>query len=209
MNLHRTTGQADWESIDPSDYTLWQKIAAATHGYVTPGNVTTLIGLVLVTLGLLQVVAGEYWLGGVLVIAGRLLDLVDGWLADATHTKSPLGEIADAAADKIETFAAIAVLFIASLAPWWVLIGLLLPHIAISGVAYIARRKGVSLHPSRLGKISMALLWAALFGFIVLSVITSDVLGGIVYGIAVLSAVTTLYATAGYVMELLRKTRAK
>jgi cardiolipin synthase (CMP-forming) len=206
MNLHRTNGQPEWVSVEPSGYNLWQRVAAATHGYVTPGNMTTLCGLVLVMIGLVHIVAEEYWLGGVLVVIGRLLDLVDGWLADITHTKSPLGEIADAGADKIETFAAIAVLFAAALAPWWLLVALILPHVGIAIIAYIARTKNVQLHPSRLGKISMALLWVALFGFIIVKGVDSGALSGVVYGVAVVSVLTTLYAAAGYAMSLMRKT---
>ena len=206
MNLHRTDGQPEWASIDPSAYNFWQRIAAATHGYVTPGNLTTLCGLVLVVIGLMQIIAEEYWLGGTLIIVGRLFDLVDGWLADITRTKSPLGETADAGADKIETFAAIVVLFIAALAPWWLLAALILPHVGITVIAYVARKRNVTLHPSRLGKISMALLWLALFGFILLRVADNTVLSGMVYGIAAISVLTTLYAAAGYAMSLMRKT---
>jgi cardiolipin synthase len=206
MNLHRTNGQPEWASVEPGQYNFWQRIAARTRGYVTPGNLTTLVGLALVVFGLAQIVAEEYWLGGVLVIVGRLLDLVDGWLADITRTKSPLGEIADAGADKIETFAAIGVLFVATLAPWWLLVALILPHVGISIIAYVARIKNIQLHPSRLGKISMALLWVALFGFIIAKVVDSGILSGVVYGVAVVSVLTTLYAAAGYAMSLMRKT---
>lgn len=205
MKLHRTSGHPDWATVNRRDYTVWQKIADATHGYVTPGNVTTLCGLTLVMIGLLQLVAGEYVAGGVLVIVGRLLDLVDGWLAELTQTKSPLGELMDAVADKIETLAAVAVLFVAEVAPLWVLLALVVPHLFIAGIALVGRVNRLQIHPSRLGKISMALLWVVVFGFIILSIADNTMIGTVVYTVALLTIVLTVYAAAQYGFQLVRR----
>ena len=205
MKLHRTTGQPDWATVDPHDYTFWQKIAASTHGYVTPGNITTLCGLILVAIGLLQLVAGEYVVGGVFIVVGRLLDLVDGWLAELTQTKSPLGEMMDAVADKLETLGAVAVLLIAEIAPLWILLALVVPHVIIAGIAFIGRLRQLQLHPSRIGKISMALLWVVVFGFIVLSVTDNAVVGTAAYTMALLTIALTMYAMISYGLQLVRR----
>lgn len=205
MKLHRTTGQPDWATIDPRSYTLWQKIAASTQGYITPGNITTVCGLILVVIGLLQLVAGDYVAGGVYIVVGRLLDLVDGWLADLTRTKSPLGEVMDAAADKLETLGAVAVLLVAEIAPLWVLLALVVPHLIIAGIALVGRLKGVQLHPSRTGKISMALLWVVVFGFIILSVTESTIIGTTIYSVALLTILLTIYAMVSYGLQLARR----
>ena len=205
MKLHRTTGQPDWATVDPQDYTFWQKIAASTHGYVTPGNITTVCGLTLVTIGLLQLVASEYVAGGIFIVVGRLLDLVDGWLAELTQTKSPLGEVMDAAADKLETLGAIVVLLVVEIAPLWVLLALVVPHLIIAGIAFMGRLWRLQLHPSRIGKISMALLWVVVFGFIGLSVTDNPVAGTAVYATALLTISLTVYATINYGLQLLRR----
>jgi phosphatidylglycerophosphate synthase len=203
MNLHRTTGRPDWADTRHRDYTYWQSLAVATRGVLTPGNVITVIGLGLVVYGLVALLSGEYWLGGGLIVMGRLLDLVDGWAADVTHTKSPLGELFDAAADKLETIAAIVVMYLADLAPWWLLSSLLLPHIVIAGISLVARMRGIELHPSRAGKVSMALLWLGLFGLVVNRIYEGSlIITGGVYGVVAATLMLTIYATFDYARQL-------
>jgi phosphatidylglycerophosphate synthase len=203
MNLHRTTGKPDWAGIRQQDYTYWQLLAVATRGFVTPGNIITVLGLGLVVYGLVVLLGGQYWLGGSLIVIGRLLDLVDGWAADMTRTKSPLGELFDATADKLETVAAIIVMYIAQLAPWWLLSSLLLPHVVIAVISLVARMCGIELHPSRAGKVSMALLWLGLFGFVGHRLYEgSSVITVGVYGIVAVTLITTVYATIEYARQL-------
>lgn len=206
MNLHRTTGRPDWVAIDPREHTSWHKLAVLTGGVVTPGNLATVVGLVLVLAGLVALLAHDYWLASGLIIVGRLCDLVDGWLADVTQTKSPLGELMDAGADKIETFAAIIVMYIAVLAPWWILTLLVVPHVLTSILAAIARLKGVSIHPSRIGKVSMALLWVCLVALLLVRIAS---LGGVAvyvaYGLVAVTSILALGALVGYVRLLRAK----
>jgi phosphatidylglycerophosphate synthase len=168
MQLHRTTGTPDWETVPIAKRNRWQTLAARTHGVFTPGNIVTLGGLVLVGIGLYAVARQHYWLGLSFVGAGRLSDLLDGWLAESTGTKSPLGELLDAGADKLGTFATIIVFYTSHLAPWWIVTALLLPHVMISASTLIAQHKHRRLHPSQAGKISMALSWLCLVGFVLL-----------------------------------------
>lgn len=201
MNLHRSNNKPDWELMDASDRNVWQRIAAVTTGIVTPGNVVTFIGILLVVVGLFEILKENYWWGSALIIVGRLCDLLDGWLAESTQTKSPLGELLDASIDKLGTILTIVVFYVAALAPWLLLTALLLPHIWIAVIAFMARRKNEQLHPSRLGKISMALLWAALFGFVLVRAFNVPDLmlpSAVVYGLSAGSIVTSIYAAIGY-----------
>lgn len=206
MNLHRTTGRPDWADVDPARYNLWQKLAVATRGIVTPGNLTTFVGLGLVLAGLLVIAQQNYWLAGSLIVVGRFLDLVDGWLADMTGTKSPLGEFMDAGADKLETFAAIIVMYYTSLAPWWLLTALLLPHLAITLLATIARVRQRELHPSRLGKLSMAMLWVSLFGLIAGRLFDWGQIGSMAVAAV---ALVTISMTVGALIEYWRQLQLK
>jgi phosphatidylglycerophosphate synthase len=107
----------------------------------------------------------HYWNGLALIVVGRLCDLLDGWVAETTHTKSPLGEVLDASADKLSTLAAVIAGFISHVAAWWLLALLLLPQVIITALSAFAYFRHTALHPSRLGKVSMAATWACFAAF--------------------------------------------
>lgn len=206
MNLHRTTGASDWQAVSVSERNLWQRIAARTHGIVTPGNIVTVIGLGLVIVGLGALLQAHYIMGTILVVVGRLFDLLDGWLAHATATKSPLGEIFDAAADKVGTILTVVTLFVGMFGPWWLLCLLVLPHVAIPIIAYSGRRRHKKIHPSRLGKLSMAAAWVGLIGLIIVHAaqLSWPALGAImVYAICLLSSAMGLWSALGYAKEII------
>jgi phosphatidylglycerophosphate synthase len=205
MNLHRSDSNPDWTDVKPTDRTVWQNVAVNTRGIVTPPNFITVIGLGLVIIGLMFVMQRQDWIGIGLIIVGRLLDLVDGWLAELTQTKSPVGELFDAAADKIGTILTIIVFYAALLAPWWLLTAMLLPHIIISVISLQARRQKKQLHPSRLGKVSMAALWVGLFGFVLLraaGLADVSIVIVTVYLVSVLSVLMSSAAAVSYGSEL-------
>src|SRR5437764_4120352 len=105
MDMHRSTGLPDWENVSQNDWNRWQRHAQATHSLITPGNVISILGLLGVFLSLLLINNTHYRLGLIILAVSRLLDIVDGWAAQITGTKSPFGERIDAATDKIATFA--------------------------------------------------------------------------------------------------------
>lgn len=199
MNLHRTTGKPDWDNVSPATRSIFQKVAAATNGILSPANIISVLGLGLVVYGLVEIINQQFWLGLVFVAIGRLLDIVDGAVAEATHTKSPLGELVDASIDKIGTLLTIITLFVANIADWWVIVILLLPQVIIPVIIFFKRRKGINVHPTRVGKVSMALVWVSVVGLLLvkaLGYMMTMVFG--VYVIAVLSLVLGMYALWQY-----------
>jgi phosphatidylglycerophosphate synthase len=166
MNLHRSTGKADWEKVAPASRAFFQRVAAATKGLVTPANFITIIGLGVVVYGLVMLLQGHYVLGLVLLAAGRLLDILDGIVAEATGTKSALGEFFDAVADKVGTFLTFIVLIGIGITYWWVMLALILPQVLIPLVVFYRKQKRLPIHPTRPGKLSMAFLWAGIVGLI-------------------------------------------
>jgi len=166
MNLHRTKKQPDWELIKPADRSSIQKVAAATNGYLTPPNVITIIGLGLVLYGIYALLNQDFLIAFTALLIGRALDILDGYVADKTGTKSPLGELFDAAVDKIGTLLTIAAFFLAAVAPWWVVVLVLLPQVIIPLVIFYKRTKKIHVHPTRAGKLSMALTWVGLLELI-------------------------------------------
>jgi len=199
MNLHRTTGKADWEHVKPSDYNIFQKVSAATHGVASPANIITIIGLGIVVFGLALILQGSFWAGLILLAVGRLLDIVDGVVAESTGTKSPLGELFDAAADKIGTLLTIVVLIVAGITYWWIILALILPQVIIPLVAFYKKRKNAAIHPTRQGKLSMASAWVGIVGLLVVKALDGFLpLAIVIYVIVGVSLVLGLYALWQY-----------
>lgn len=167
MNLHRTSGQPDWEQTAPSARSFVQRLAASTQGVVSPANVITLIGLGLVVWGLIALLNNDFWIGFSLLVIGRLFDILDGMVAEWTKTKSPLGEIIDAVADKVGTVLTIIVVLMMGITYWWVIVALVIPQAFISVVIFYKKQKGIAVHPTRAGKLSMAAAWMGIVGLFV------------------------------------------
>lgn len=162
MDMHRAHRQADWEHIDPSEWTVWQQYAARTNGWLTLGNIISFIGLLAVLVGYFLLwnhtfVAGFWW-----VVLGRSADILDGFVANHTLTKSHVGETLDAGIDKIILFIGIGVFWYIQAVSHNVLILLAVVQVGIAVTSLFARSKNIVLHPSRTGKYSAAVLWLAL-----------------------------------------------
>ena len=200
MNLHRTSAKADWEKVAPAKHNLFQKVAAATGGFVSPANVVTIIGLGIVVYGLIAILNEQYWLGLVLLAVGRLLDIVDGVVAEATKTKSPLGEIFDAAADKVGTILTLLILIIGGITNIWILAALIAPQVITPFVALYKKRTNQTIHPTRQGKLSMATAWVGIVGLLVVKALNDfQPLAVAVSIIIVISFALGMYALWQYV----------
>jgi phosphatidylglycerophosphate synthase len=160
MDLHRAT-RSDWSNIPPQQHNLWQRLAAGSHGIMTPGNIISLLGALSVLRGLFFLSNGQLVDGIWTIFIGRLADILDGMVADYTKTKSPLGEVIDASVDKVIILIALFVLLDQHLLPWPV--GLVMAGHALYniGVSTVARALGVSLHPSQAGKLCAVFEWGA------------------------------------------------
>lgn len=205
MDLHRVTGKADWQKVTATKHNAWQRTAAATNGVVTPGNALTLLGFGLVLAGLFAINGENYRLGASLLATGRLLDIADGLAADHTGTKSPLGESLDAGFDKLGTVLAAGVFIYVAVAPRWLLLALIVPHVIMTLIFLIAQRRSVRIHPSRVGKLSMAGVWVSLVGFILLKATnssSSSIAAITVDGLAIIAAAAGIYTAVTYATKL-------
>lgn len=199
MNLHRASKKADWEVVAPSQRNFFQSLAASTNGFVSPANIITVIGLGVVIYGLFALLNGDYLVGLIALVGGRLLDIVDGVVAEATKTKSSLGELFDAAADKIGTLLTIIVLFVIAIADWWVLVALLIPQVVIPLLIFYKKQKGIGVHPTRPGKLSMAATWVGIAGLIAVKAFDGFApLAITVYLVIGISLVLGIYASWQY-----------
>lgn len=208
MNLHRSGKRSDWKRLSPRRWNSWQRLASWSSGVLTPGNMFTLLGLIAVLAGLYLVTQRLYLAGLILIIGGRLCDVLDGWLADRTHTKSPLGEAFDAVADKLETAMVVVVLVLSGIAPTWVAFVLLVPQTLTALLTFIMLRSGQVLHPIRAGKLAMAFVWVVLTGFILLQVVPVDLrtlFRTIAYGSLIIQVLLWGYAFKSYISPSSKK----
>lgn len=166
MDLHHTSGRPDWATVPSAERTNWQRMAARTGGAITPGNIITAVGFILVLIGLVGILRHAYWWGFALIVLGRLCDILDGLAAEATGTKSPLGEALDVACDKAGSILSFGALLLAHVISWPVAALLLLPNLSIIAFTRLAARRHTKLHPARSGKLAMAATWAALICFL-------------------------------------------
>jgi phosphatidylglycerophosphate synthase len=162
LSLHRVENKPDWADVPLAERNVWQRAAAKTNGVFTPGNVVTILGAALSGWGIGMLVAHHIWWAIILLAIGRLLDIVDGMVADRTGTKSGLGEILDAVIDKFIISFTVIGMIVAQVAPLWLLIVFILPHLIITVIANLERAWGIRVHPSRLGKTTALLAWLAI-----------------------------------------------
>lgn len=167
VKLHHTTGVPDWLQQKPASRNYWQRLAATTSGVITPANVASFLGLVIVFYGISLLRTHEFALAALVVAVGRGFDVVDGFVAEHTGTKSPLGEAVDAVCDKLGTIAVLTAVGVEHIVPWWVVIVVALHHAVNSIVAYISWRRKLAMRPTLAGKLATALEWLALCAFMV------------------------------------------
>ena len=109
LQSHAIGNRPEWELVDRTERNLWQEIAAATGGVVAPGMMLTAAGFglsvdmnrrVLREYRQTSQLSGKTLLCATVALLGEgVLDLLDGSVATATGTRSPLGRRADTGSD--------------------------------------------------------------------------------------------------------------
>lgn len=208
MNLHRTSGKPDWADVSPGAQNGWQRLAAHTNGVCTPGNLLTIVGFLAVLAGLFLVLNHHYLAGLIIIIIGRLGDILDGMAADKTGTKSPLGEALDAGFDKLASLAALIGLIISHTFGFTVAIILLIPNLLNALFTVIGTRRSIAVHPSKTGKLFMAVSWVTVSGYIILAAVHQSAfsaLGWIINVCLTVTLILGLRASYGYAQVVYRR----
>jgi phosphatidylglycerophosphate synthase len=210
MNMHRAGDAPDWDRTPRDKRNFWQRIAAQTNGYGTPGNVLSIGGFAMVVVGLWIVDTHSIWEGTLFVAFGRLADILDGITAHHTGTKSPLGRGIDAALDKIGALAALAVFGANNIMPLWIAAAILIQNIFTITVGVYAPWRRVALSPSREGKLATAGFWVTIVLFVAARLLSESHLANWqqpVYAIAYVFGISSLalgtYAAVGYMATVL------
>ncbi len=210
MSLHRARG-SDWGRLSPGQHNAWQRLAARTHGIITPANLVSLVGALLVVYGLWAVVHGSLLLGIVTIGLGRGADVLDGIVADYTKTKSALGEAVDATVDKILLALTLVTVLALQLLPFAVGIAMALHGLYNIGLYVTAHYRKVRLHPSLIGKLATSFEWLSVALYLIANLLkgngssyTQIVLIGasVMFGLFVATAIRSSY---GYTQRLYYK----
>ncbi len=160
MDLHTARVAPDWQLVEAKKRNTWQRLAATTQGVVTPANGLSLLGFALVCLGSWQLYRHAWAMGLSLIIIGRLADLADGHVANATGTKSQLGEFIDATCDKLAVAVIASLAIVTGVMPLWFVCVLLAVNIYLAGFGLLVGRK-YDVHPNRPAKLGTFAAWAA------------------------------------------------
>ena len=166
-NLHTAGKKADWEDISNENRNIWQHIAASSKGVLTPANVISVLGAALVGLGLWYIYTDNVGWGFIYIAIGRLADILDGAVAQATGTKSSVGEAIDAGLDKAIIIAALIVFFITGTIPLLAAILIALRNIINMTLGLLGKAHKKAMHPSRAGKLAASAEWTAILLFII------------------------------------------
>lgn len=199
--------KSDWDAVPPQARTRWQRIAAATHGFVTPGNVITTLGLLLSSLGLYVLWNRRFASGLCLLLAGRLLDIIDGLVADRTKTKSHVGEALDAGFDKVVAVAAIVVFLTKGFVPQFPLAVILVVSLCNVGFGAVAKLRRRPIHPTQTGKYAAFLQWICLLFFVLAAAIASrsvfgaDICNFMAYVVFAVSLLPGIDSAVGYACD--------
>lgn len=174
MKLHRVKHKADWELVNPADWNVFQRVAAASRGFATPGNVSTLAGFMLVALGVYLLYEEVYFYGFLYIATGRVLDLVDGAIAHKTGTKSHIGEAFDSIADKLAVLIVVVGYSMFNIMPFVYLALFLALQLITSISVGVIKRRGSNVHTPKIGKIASFLMWISVGFFSVVFMTGSE-----------------------------------
>jgi phosphatidylglycerophosphate synthase/diacylglycerol kinase family enzyme len=207
MDMHTPKRTADWANKRPGEINVWQRIAIASRGAVTPGNILSLLGLIVVIYGSIKLAHGDLLPGLILISLGRVADLADGYAAQLTRTKSRFGEIVDTTCDKLGLFVVVVAMVVGHVAPWFVIAPIALYHVYLAGFALLWGQR-YHLHTTRYGKLATAASWLAVLAAIfhtykpsAATLVLAIVSGALFVGLA--------FASIRTYMRTLRKVTAK
>lgn len=209
--LHRlANGRNDWNTLDPDEMNILQKIAKYTKGVVTAANAVTIMGTVAVMNGLFDYINGNKAEGLAKVAGGRLADLGDGYIADRTGTKGRVGRDLDAGVDFVQLGFALPMLVESGTLPWVPAVAVAVPKFVDAGATISAKLRRKEINTTFEGKRSISMIWTGI-GALMLNQVAEkhlpgftdtalDVIGwgGIVVGAVYHIPATAEYASIGF-----------
>lgn len=129
-----------------------------TDRFWTVPNVITILRFCLVPVFVWLVVSERYLTAFIVLAVLSSTDWVDGYIARRFNQITTVGQWLDPAADRL-SLAVVAVTFVATgIAPWWLVVSLLVPDLILGVTALALFRGSPELEVTVLGKVRTALL---------------------------------------------------
>ncbi len=147
------------------------------HLFLNIPNLLSLLRIVLIPVFLYLVftpTVSHRILALVVFAFASFTDLLDGWSARKLNQETDMGKFLDPLADKFLVISAmIAFLFLDPLIPLWMVIIIVGRDLLITGMRYLAIRKGTELKTSRFGKVKTAFQMTSIFVIIMVFILRS------------------------------------
>lgn len=133
-----------------------------TDAVFTVPNILSFIRLLGIPVFCWLILSGHDVAAVVLLMVFGVTDWFDGYLARVLHQRSPLGAKLDPVADRLYILAAVVVLVIRGIVPWWFLVVLFLRDVMITLLVPALKKHGiVALPVNMVGKTGTMLLLMA------------------------------------------------
>lgn len=164
-------------------------------------NGVSIAGLILTVYGALTITT----LSGVIILGiGRFIDVFDGIIARRTHT-SAFGALVDATCDKIGIVFLVSAVWVAGLAPIWLLSYVILQNLANVILSATTANRGAQPESSRNGKNAMFLQNVSIGFYALGATLSINALGiiGLIVGLS--SMYFAYFATLGYLKQVPQK----
>lgn len=167
---------------------------------VTPANFLTLVGLILTVYGSIRITTA---IGVFALLTGRILDLLDGPIARATHT-SRFGAFMDATGDKLAILALLIASWRYEIAPVWV-IGYVLLYNVVSALLSIATElKGGNPVATKAGKYAVFLQSSTLIMYAIAELTDEAAIKTVALIIGTAGLILSAGAIEGYAARFLK-----
>ena len=134
-----------------------------TEAVLTVPNVLSFIRLLGIPLFCWLILAGHDLAAVIMLAVFGVTDWFDGYLARRFHQRSRLGTRLDPIADRLYILAAVAVLLVRGIVPWWFLLILFARDVMLAALVPVLRKHGMLALPVNfVGKAGTMLLLLAL-----------------------------------------------
>jgi cardiolipin synthase len=175
----------------------------------TVPNVITILRFCLVPVFVWLVVSERYPAAFIVLAVLSSTDWVDGYIARRFNQVSTVGQWLDPMADRL-SLAVVAVTLVATgIAPWWLVVALVLPDVVLGFTALALFRGSPELEVTVLGKVRTALLLVGTPVLLLAQVpgLAEGPLTVIAYALLILGCVGHVWAAADYILGCVRKYR--
>jgi cardiolipin synthase (CMP-forming) len=175
----------------------------------TVPNVITILRFCLVPVFVWLVVSERYPAAFIVLAVLSSTDWVDGYIARRFNQVSTVGQWLDPMADRL-SLAVVAVTLVATgIAPWWLVVALVLPDVVLGFTALTLFRGSPELEVTVLGKVRTALLLVGTPVLLLAQVpgLAEGPLTVIAYALLILGCVGHVWAAADYILGCVRKYR--